>query len=186
MQRVRKLTTLGKLPGRYPAPRTAEQSGLYGVGEHCDYGVLTILKQDDVGGLEVKVAGTDGGAPVWIAAPPIPGTFVVNIGDMLDRLTHGRYRATPHRVRNTAGRDRLSVPFFYDPAWDAVVDPIPELRPADGATVMVAGGHGTASTRWDAQDVVAAPARKYGEIITDRISKVFPELFEQAGAKSQL
>lgn len=54
----------------------------------------------------------------WIEAPPIPNTFVINIGDMLELWTHGFYRATPHRVRNKADNDRLSMPFFFDPNWD--------------------------------------------------------------------
>jgi isopenicillin N synthase-like dioxygenase len=61
----------------------------WGVGEHTDYGVLTILKQDDSGGLQVKSKSG------WIAAPPIPGSFVCNIGDMLDRMTVRLYRSTP-------------------------------------------------------------------------------------------
>lgn len=54
----------------------------------------------------------------WIEAPPVENTFVINIGDMLELWTHGYYRATPHRVRNKAGHDRISMPFFFDPNWD--------------------------------------------------------------------
>ena len=75
----------------YPPPPSPE---LWGVGEHTDYGLLTILLQDDVGGLEVKSKSD------WVSAPPLPGSFVCNIGDMLDRMTRGVYRSTPHRVRN--------------------------------------------------------------------------------------
>jgi isopenicillin N synthase-like dioxygenase len=88
----------------------------WGVGEHSDYGLLTLLLQDDNGGLEVR--GPDGS---WIDAPPVAGSFVCNLGDMLERMTAGRYRSTAHRVRNTSGRSRLSCPFFFDPGWDAVV-----------------------------------------------------------------
>jgi isopenicillin N synthase-like dioxygenase len=95
---------------RYPAVPADDG---WGAGEHTDYGLLTLLAQDDVSGLEVR---TPNG---WITAPPLPGTFVANIGDMLDRLTGGRYRSTPHRVRNTDGRDRLSFPFFFDPDFAA-------------------------------------------------------------------
>ena len=76
----------------YSPDRAADQER-WGVGEHTDYGVLTILRQDDTGGLQVKSRRR------WIDAPPIPGTFVCNIGDMLDRMTRGLYRSTPHRVR---------------------------------------------------------------------------------------
>ena len=93
-----------------PAP------GEWGVGEHSDYGLLTLLLQDDAGGLEVRAA--DGS---WVPVPPLAGSFVCNLGDMLERMTEGRYRSTPHRVRNTSGLSRLSFPFFFDPGWDVVV-----------------------------------------------------------------
>ena len=97
----------------YP-PSPPEAAG-WGVGEHTDYGLLTLLAQDDSGGLQV--AAPEG----WIEAPPVPGTFVCNIGDMLDRLTGGWYRSTPHRVRNLSGHPRLSFPFFLDPGFAAEV-----------------------------------------------------------------
>ena len=61
----------------------------------------------------------------WIDVPAEEGVFVINIGDMLDKLTEGRYRSTPHRVLNISGRQRLSFPFFLDPSWDAEVTPLP-------------------------------------------------------------
>ena len=110
-------------------PDAAGARGLdvqWGVGEHTDYGLLTILRQDDVGGLQVH---TPGG---WIEAPPVPGSFVCNIGDMLDRMTGGLYKSTPHRVtRNTSGRDRLSFPLFFDPNFEARVQRIEGLAGAD-------------------------------------------------------
>jgi isopenicillin N synthase-like dioxygenase len=89
----------------------------WGVGEHTDYGLLTLLGQDQHPGLQVRTRQG------WIDAPPLPGSFVCNLGDMLERLTAGAYRSTAHRVRNTTGADRLSFPFFLDPTWTAVVDP---------------------------------------------------------------
>lgn len=95
----------------YPPGDTAS----WGVGEHTDYGLLTILMQDDTGGLELH-ARTG-----WIEVPPVPGAFVCNIGDVLERITDGAYASTPHRVRNLSGRSRLSFPFFFDPPFDMVV-----------------------------------------------------------------
>ncbi len=124
-----------------------------GVGEHTDYGLLTLLLQDANGGLQVRTR--DG----WIEAPPLEGTFVCNIGDMLDKLTGGQYRSTPHRVRNRSGNERLSFPFFFDPGWDSEVPPLP-----------YAPGH-----RWDGQVDFTGT---YGEYLLSKVSKVFPRLFE--------
>jgi isopenicillin N synthase-like dioxygenase len=98
-------------------PAAPPDSADWGVGEHTDYGLLTLLAQDDNGGLQVRTP--DG----WLDAPPVPGALVCNIGDMLERLSGGRYRSTPHRVRNTSGRDRLSFPFFFDPDFTAGIEP---------------------------------------------------------------
>lgn len=149
----------------YPADRGVEDPFPWGVGEHTDYGVLTILKQDDCGGLEVR--GTSG----WLQAPPIPDTFVCNIGDMLERMTGGLYRSTPHRVRNTSGRDRLSWPFFFDPGFHTEVHEVPL---PEGAFVPRA-----ASERWDHEDVHAFRGT-YGEYILRKVGKVFPELRTKA------
>ena len=100
-------------------PPQAEEEGLFGSAPHTDYGFITLLAQDDCGGLEVR--GTDG---TWIAAPPIDDTFVLNVGDILSRWTNGRFSSTPHRVINLSGRDRYSQPFFFDPSMDAVVSPL--------------------------------------------------------------
>jgi isopenicillin N synthase-like dioxygenase len=131
----------------------------WGVGEHTDYGLLTLLAQDENGGLEVK---TPGG---WIAAPPVDGALVCNIGDMLDRLTGGIYRSTPHRVRNLSGRSRLSFPFFFDPAWDAQIVALPtHARARDDS-----------DERWDRANVHAWSG-PYGQYLMTKIAKVFPEL----------
>jgi isopenicillin N synthase-like dioxygenase len=141
----------------YPPPR----ADLWGVGEHTDYGLLTILLQDDAGGLEVKSGST------WVAAPPLPGSFVCNIGDMLDRMTRGVYRSTPHRVRNPAPRNRLSFPFFFDPNFFAPVQPIDlpscEVAPDDRGT------------RWDNTSVHVFRGT-YGDYLLGKVGKVFPEL----------
>ena len=107
---------------RYP-PHPADASDkLFGAGAHTDWGSVTTLAQDDLGGLEVK--GPDG---EWIPAPPIAGTFVVNLGDMIPRWTNGRFKSNLHRVinRNACGRDRYSIPFFYSPCYTARIEPVP-------------------------------------------------------------
>lgn len=141
----------------YP-PSEPEADG-WGVGEHTDYGLLTLLAQDDSGGLQVA---TPGG---WVDAPPLPGTFVCNIGDMLDRMTGGWYRSTPHRVRNASGRARLSFPFFLDPGFCDEVPPLP------GQAATGDGGR----PRWDGQDLRAFTGT-YGDYLLSKVSKVFPQL----------
>lgn len=144
----------------YPAELPKEKAG-WGVGEHTDYGLLTILKQDDCGGLEVRSEKR------WIAAPPIQGSFVVNIGDMLDRMTGGLFRSTPHRVQNTSGRDRLSFPFFFDPNFHV------EVRRIE--TPETSKLHDDKDERWDKTSVHAFEG-KYGDYLMSKVSKVFPEL----------
>ena len=141
-------------------PSVAANSPDWGVGEHTDYGLLTLLAQDENGGLQVKT--TRG----WIEAPPIPGTLVCNIGDMLDRLTGGLYRSTPHRAKNISGRGRLSFPFFFDPGFDAQVRPLPER-----ASAIVEDKE----RRWDRQSVHDFSGT-YGDYLLGKVSRVFPEL----------
>ena len=156
---------------RYPPtqpPMALPASDSWGVGEHTDYGLLTILATDDVPGLEVR--SPDG---TWAAAPPIPGAFICNLGDMLDRMTSGRWRSTPHRVRNNSAGDRYSFPFFFDPSWDAQIGPLPldgEVPPDD------------ADTRWDGRSLHAsgsgALSGTYGDYLLDKVGRVFPQLGE--------
>ncbi|MER8511276.1 isopenicillin N synthase family oxygenase [Mesorhizobium sp. M0894] len=93
---------------------------IIGIGAHTDYGNLTILAQDDVGGLQVM--NRDG---VWVEGIPIHGTFVINIGDLIQRLTNDVYLANLHRVVNSSGRERYSIPFFIDADFDAIIEPLP-------------------------------------------------------------
>jgi isopenicillin N synthase-like dioxygenase len=132
----------------------------WGVGEHTDYGLLTILRQDAAGGLQVR-----GGAG-WVDVAPDPDAFVCNLGDMLERMTRGRYRSTPHRVRNPGGRDRVSLAYFFDPAWDAEVKPVPGAAPAPPPD---------ATDRWDGRSVHDLTGT-YGDYLLDKVSKVFPAL----------
>ncbi len=105
---------------RYPA--AADER--IGAGAHTDYGNLTLLATDEVGGLEVRTR-----AGAWIEAPPLPGAFVVNIGDCLMRWTNDVYVSTPHRVVNRSGRERYSIAFFFDPNPEAEVAVIPSCVP---------------------------------------------------------
>jgi isopenicillin N synthase-like dioxygenase len=107
----------------YRPPKTLAESDLeVGAGEHRDTGAFTILIQDEVGGLEVGHRTGE-----WVAAPPIPGAYLINIGDMMMRWTNGRFTSTPHRVVNRSTRPRYSMPFFVNPDFDVVVEPLPQL-----------------------------------------------------------
>ena len=109
----------------YYPPQPAEMgSEQFGVGPHTDFGVLTVLAQDQIGGLQVQDVHGE-----WIAAPPIPGTLVVNVGDLLARWTNDDYRSTPHRVVNSSGKERLSLVLAYDPEPDTMIDARQNLRP---------------------------------------------------------
>jgi polar amino acid transport system ATP-binding protein len=147
----------------------SESENIWGVGEHTDYGLLTLLFQDTVGGLQVKSRSGQ-----WIQAPPVPGTFVCNIGDILDRMTGGLYRSTPHRVsRNTSGRHRLSFPLFFDPNFFCHVKKIDDIVDASlGASV-----DDDSASRWDKANVHAFHGT-YGDYVLNKVGKVFPQLMD--------
>lgn len=111
---------------RYPAHPEGADERTFGAGAHTDWGAVTILAQDAHGGLEVQMP--DGS---WVAATPMEGTFVVNLGDMIPRWTNGLYHSNPHRVRNTfsGGAARYSIPFFYEPEYLARIVPVPGTVP---------------------------------------------------------
>lgn len=106
---------------RYPGQNTKQgDETKFGVGPHTDLGCLSILLQDEVGGLQVQ--NCDG---QWIEAPPIEDTFVVNLGEMLQRWSNNYFLATPHRVINNSQQTRYSIPFFFEPNLSANVSPLP-------------------------------------------------------------
>ena len=130
----------------YPphAPDAADDA--FGSAPHTDYGFITILCQDSQGGLEVR--RRDG---TWLAAPPLPGTWVVNVADMLSRWTNGRWQSTPHRVKNLSGGDRYSCPYFFDMSMDSQVEVLPTYQ--DHAH----------PAKW--------PAVRYGDYLMERLDK---------------
>lgn len=102
----------------YPRRPDAEPGEL-SVGRHSDYEALTVLAQDSAGGLQVR--GPDGG---WSDVAPVPGAFVLNVGEMLTRWTNDLLPATPHRVLSPRERDRYSVAFFYATSYDTRIEPL--------------------------------------------------------------
>jgi len=93
-----------------------------GCGAHTDFGGMTILAQDSSGGLELRSPQAE-----LVLAPPRPHHFIVNAGDMLSAITADTIRSAPHRVINRAGIGRYSIPFFYDPDFDARFSTLPDF-----------------------------------------------------------
>ncbi|OMP12010.1 Oxoglutarate/iron-dependent dioxygenase [Corchorus olitorius] len=106
-----------------------------GVGRHSDMGTLTILLQDGIGGLYVKVSEeieNIGKKGEWVEIPPVPGALVINIGDTLQILSNGRYKSAEHRVRTTSTKSRVSIPIFTTPKLTEKIAPLPQVVEKDG------------------------------------------------------
>ncbi|KAI1493413.1 Clavaminate synthase-like protein [Biscogniauxia mediterranea] len=118
-------------------PTTTDVGPRLGAGAHTDFGAITLLLQDETGGLEVY----DRAAGAWMPVEPNPDGYVVNIGDMLSLWTGGTYKSTLHRVINTSGRDRYSVPFFFDGNLDVELAPLDGSAPPGGGKAPTVEGH---------------------------------------------
>jgi isopenicillin N synthase-like dioxygenase len=147
---------------RYPPDEAAREG--WGVGAHTDYGLLTLLQQDTVGGLQILNRDR------WVDVPPLAGSLVCNVGDMLERLTNGRYLSALHRAKNLSARERLSMVLFLDPSFDAKLEPLP------GVVRDSLEPH--TNVRWDRIDPHAMQGT-YGEYLLSKVSKVFPDLAPQ-------
>lgn len=110
----------------YPPQTVAPELGM-GARAHADKGIVTLLLNDDIGGLHVLSRDEE-----WIDAPPHPEAIIVNVGDLMTRWTNGRFRSAMHRVINASARRRYSIPQFHHPTFRTVVDPgqLPHGGPA--------------------------------------------------------
>jgi isopenicillin N synthase-like dioxygenase len=130
----------------YP-PQDRDDAQQFGSAPHTDYGIITLLAQDNTGGLQVRPRGHT----QWIDAPPIDDTFVLNVGDMLARWTNNRFQSTPHRVVNRSGGDRYSLPYFFDTGMDVQIACLP--------------------TCTDAAHPPAYPPVRFGDYLMERLDK---------------
>jgi isopenicillin N synthase-like dioxygenase len=153
----------------YPPQPSPVPEGVFGSAPHCDHGFITILAQDNVGGLEVKTPNGE-----WISAPNMissnhQSAFLINLGDSASKWTNDGLRATPHRVINRSGRDRYSIVFFWDPQLDLLID----TRDL--------------GTRWCPADTKPKyKPQSYGEHLKNLLSHNYAELYQTIdGANSE-
>jgi len=143
-----------------------EGVGSCGIGEHSDFGFLTILSQNAAG---LQVFSPSG---KWVDVPVIQESFVVNVGDILDRLTSGLYISPLHRVLPPSPiSERLSIPFFFDPAWTAEIQPFPlstaSSRPVSDPAIL---------RRWRERSTFNSLHGCWGQYLGVKVQKVFPDL----------
>ncbi|OQR86101.1 hypothetical protein ACHHYP_10980 [Achlya hypogyna] len=104
---------------RYNAEPSDLAAGVIACGAHSDFGLLTLLSTDEEPGLQIDYRGD------WVDVPRVENAFIVNVGDLAERWTNGLFRSTRHRVVNTTGRERYSIPFFFEPNFDCTVACLP-------------------------------------------------------------
>ncbi|PNY05509.1 1-aminocyclopropane-1-carboxylate oxidase 11 [Trifolium pratense] len=104
-------------------PACPEPELVAGVCPHSDISSITVLLQDGIGGLYVR--DKDGNS--WINVPPVNGALVINIGDVLQIMSNGRYKSIEHRVVANRNKTRISMPIFVNPTPDSVIGPLPEM-----------------------------------------------------------
>ncbi|MAK30339.1 2-oxoglutarate and iron-dependent oxygenase domain-containing protein [Acinetobacter sp.] len=117
----------------YPPQPANPEPNEKGCGAHTDFGALTLLLQDQQGGLQ----GWDKHTESWIDAPPIEGTYVINLGDLIARWTNNHYKSTVHRVINKSGKQRYSVPFFFGGNPDYLVKCLPDCMSESEPSLFV-------------------------------------------------
>lgn len=158
-----------------PRPQDANEDEYWGIGEHSDYGLWTMILTDSPG-LEFQHPITK----EWKLVPFLPNGIIMNVGDVLDRLTAGRFVSAYHRARNlsTNGEYRLSLPFFCDPAWDARMQTLPlpeeeELSSLDTPERALRWSRTKITCEFDGQV-------EYSEFLAKKVAKVFPDLVPES------
>jgi isopenicillin N synthase-like dioxygenase len=142
----------------------------WGIGEHSDYGLWTMLLTDSPG-LEFQHPTTK----VWSPVPFVPHGICMNVGDVLDRLTAGRFVSPYHRARNLSSTTpRLSLPFFYDPSWTAKMKTLPIQDPDQYDTLEREERWSKTKIRCDFDGSIA-----YSEFLAKKVAKVFPDLIPE-------
>ncbi|TMK10183.1 MAG: isopenicillin N synthase family oxygenase, partial [Alphaproteobacteria bacterium] len=109
----------------YP-PQPADEDNLFGQAPHTDNSFVTALARQDVPGLAVRLPSGE-----WFAPPVIPGTFLINLGNIMRRWSNDRFLSTPHGVLNDSGTDRYSIAYFHSPNVDSVIECLPSCVSAD-------------------------------------------------------
>jgi len=109
----------------YP-PQDPDEENLFGQAPHTDNSFMTALARTDVPGLAVRLPAGE-----WFPPPLIPGTFLINLGNIMRCWSNDRFLSTPHGVLNESGSDRYSIAYFHSPNPDAVIEPLPSCIDAD-------------------------------------------------------